>query len=163
MSRIVNRFAGIIPAVLGISVLFIPIATLEITILNSVVPAESYNLIELLDVLQGLERNFFYVKVSSALLVVGSLLNLSTIVDRRRIAYAGILAQFASLIIFYTQFLGSGDEISLVSVSPDIGFYAIVIAPIVGLIIMMYPSDTDESDNKKRMEKDVYEDVRKNE
>lgn len=160
MSKIVNRFAGVIPAVLGISVLFIPVVTLEITILNSVVPDKSYNLIELLDILQVLERDFFYVEFSSALFIVGSLLNLSTVVDRRKVAYAGILAQFVSVIVFYTRFLGLGDETSLVSVSPDIGFYAIVIAPVVGLVIMLYPSDTDEPDNKKRRE--VYEDVRKN-
>jgi hypothetical protein len=136
MTRVYRILIGSICGVTGISALILPFISVEVGAIGIALSASTYNLINFLDLLSTIERNYTIALLTTICYALGSVLSLFSSIDRQRVSIIGVVMQLIAAGAFV---YGIAIKQSIfVNTSPEVGLYLMIVAPIIGLVVTLY-------------------------
>jgi hypothetical protein len=134
---IIKYFAGALCGIVGILSILLPFATLEVSFLGFSVASETYNIIEILQLLEEMEYKDRIIRLSLGILIFGSIVSFGSVIRKQKVAIIGILMQIISIVVFLQTIILSESDRAFVGTEPEFGLYAMVSAPIIGIVFVL--------------------------
>lgn len=134
---VIKRFSSSICGIVGILSVFLPFATIDVRFLGFSVVSETYNIIEILQLLEEIEYKNRIVGLSLSALIFGSIISFGGVIRKQKVAIIGILVQIVSIAVF-VQIIAL--EENFVGTKPAFGLYVMLSAPIIGIVSVIMDS-----------------------
>lgn len=136
-TSVIKSSVGALCGTIGILSVLLPFATIEVSFLGFSVTSETYNMIEILQLLEEVEYKERVVRLSLGMLILGSIVSFGSVIEKQKVAIVGILMQIVSIVIFLQTIILNESDSAFVGTEPEIGLYAMTSAPIVGIVFVL--------------------------